>query len=145
MHRISLMIALLVFAPLAALATEPPPGDLGKLQGKWKGMAGPEKNISVILEFKDGDVTVSVLTPDGQEMKFKGKAKVDEKADPKAIDLVEFSSSEGDSLPDNKSLYQIDGEVLKLCTGKPNSDRPKEFKEDKDAEIAVITLMKVKE
>lgn len=140
-----LMIALASApAPATVPTLAPPEGDLAKIQGKWKGFAGPEKDIEVTFEFKESEVTVSVKSPDGQDHVYKGKVKLDEKADPKAIDLVEFKSDGESDLADSFSLYQVDGDTFKLCTAGPKQERPTEFKEDPTKAITILTFTKVK-
>ncbi len=126
-------------------AADAPTGDLAKLQGKWKGMAGPEKTVSLLMEFKDTTVMVRFSSPDGQDFLIKGKIKIDEKADPKTMDWVEFVGADGDALPDSKSIYAVDGDTLRVCSNGPDGERPKEFKDGAGAPPMLMSLTRVKD
>lgn len=126
-------------------AADAPTGDLAKLQGKWKGMAGPDKTVSLLMEIKDTRVTVRFSSPDGQDFLIKGKIKIDEKADPKTMDWVEFVGADGDAVPDSKSIYKVDGDTFEVCSNGPDGERPKEFKDGAGAPPMLMSLTRVKD
>lgn len=127
------------FAPLIAVlcplliaaADDAPKGDLGKFQGKWKTMVGPEKNFAVSIVIQGNSVTVSGTIPNGEEFEVKGELKLNETAKPfKTVDWIKFAGPDGNDAPENKGIYEfVDADTIKLCNGGPGNDRPAEFKD----------------
>ena len=146
------MLAALISAALLAsspiLADDKPlEGDLAKMQGKWTGKAGPEKNFEIKIEIKGKAVTVFFTPPDGDEIQIKGELKVDEKAKPhKTMDWTKFKNPvNGDEMPDNFALYEIKDDEFKVCSGGPGNDRPAKFEDGDDGMPSLIVFKKVKE
>jgi uncharacterized protein (TIGR03067 family) len=112
-----------------ARADEPvPAGDLGKLQGDWTAMFGPEKNIPLVITIKGNAATFAITTPDGQERASKGEIKIDENAKPhKTIDWVKFRGRNGEEAPANLGIYTIGTESITVCNGGPGNERPTKF------------------
>jgi uncharacterized protein (TIGR03067 family) len=121
-----------------------PAGDLAKLQGKWKGTIG-QGELEVTVEIKDTTVTASYVSGQGENVSLKGKLKVDDKAQPKTVDWVEFKRDNGDEMPDNLAIYELSGDEWKICNGGPGNPRPTEFKNGDDGQPSLITLKRVKE
>jgi uncharacterized protein (TIGR03067 family) len=119
------LVALAAALPTASPAAE---GDLEKLQGTWKTMVGPNQDIPMILRIQGNQATATVTTAQGQSFTLKGEWKVDEKAQPKAIDWVNVKGGDGQDLPGSRAIYKLDGDTLTVCTGPPDGDRPTEFK-----------------
>ncbi|GAC1316114.1 MAG: hypothetical protein NVSMB14_15590 [Isosphaeraceae bacterium] len=121
-------------------------GDLAKLQGKWKATVGPQKNIPIVVEIKDKKLTVLVSVPDQAEVTLEGQIAVDAKKSPKEIDWIKFTGPDGNDIPDNKGIYEINGDEWKVCNGGPGNDRPKEFKEEgEQQQVVVFTRVKDKD
>ncbi len=129
--RLLLASLILAATTASAIADEPAKtdaakGDLAKLQGKWMAMVGPEKNIPIVVVIKDKTMTLSV-TYQGQERSFSGEVKLDETKTPKEWTSSKFKGEGGEDMPDNLSIYKIDGDTLTLCSGGPGGDRPTKF------------------
>jgi uncharacterized protein (TIGR03067 family) len=126
-----LLLAALTLAASAAAAPaddKDAKSDLDKLQGKWKAMVGPNKDIPFTLVVKDKTASVTITTPDGQERSFKGEVKLDEKKSPKQIDWVKFTRPDGTEAEANLGIYELKGDEFKVCNGGPGNSRPTEFK-----------------
>ena len=145
MRRLS-TVFLIASLPLAmARADDPAPaGDLAKLQGTWTAKVGPDQDIAIALEIKNQKATYRI-TREGQERAFSGELRIDEKASPKTIDWVKFAGSGGDEVPDNLSIYKLDGDSFILCSGGPRNDRPTEFKAGEGGPPHLFTLARKKD
>jgi uncharacterized protein (TIGR03067 family) len=120
-------------------------GDLKGLQGNWSAMVGPNKDIPLMLNIKGVTLSYQLTTPDGQEIKFSGKLKLDEKAKPKTMDLTNLSGANNEDVADVEALYELNDDEFKSCSGNPGSPRPKEFKEDEDNMIRITVFKRVKD
>jgi uncharacterized protein (TIGR03067 family) len=145
------MLALVAAAllDLAGLAVAPPAddptGDLKKMQGTWETTIQAEEDIALAIEIKGDKFTGTFETADGNQATFEGKIKVDEKADPKQIDFVDFVGPDGSSMPDNLGIYKFESDdELKICTGGHDNPRPKEFKNEGSGGAMTLTLKKSK-
>jgi uncharacterized protein (TIGR03067 family) len=137
---------LLVVAPAARPDDDAPKGDLGKLQGKWTGMSGPEKNVAIVLVLKGKNVTIKTTLPDGgQPVEHKGEIQIDEKTTPKQWDWTKFTRPDGTEEPDRLAIYELDGDTLKLCVGGPGNARPSEFQQGENGPPNLVTLTRVKD
>lgn len=137
--RVSVTV-LLVGIAFPTLADDKPTGDVGKFQGSWTGLGGPSKNVPFTVTFAGQKATLA-FEAQGQELKIEGEYKLNEKADPKTIDWVNFKNPSGDPVPENLGIYKFDGDKITLCSGGPGNERPKEFKggEDGPPNLQVIT------
>lgn len=127
-YLMPLVLFLIVSVPARA-DDEKPDGDLGKLQGSWKALVGPEKNFPIVLEIKGKSVVVKVMNQEGREIELKGEFKIDEKASPhRTLDWVNFKRPDGEDAQPNLSIYKIEGETFTVCSGGPGNARPAEFK-----------------
>ena len=147
--RISLASLILTATAFASFADEPaktdaPKGDLAKLQGKWTGKFGPEKDIPLVLEIKD-KAGVATLTIDGQEKTFKGEIKLDETKTLKEWTWTKVKGLDGEDGADVLSIYKIDGETLTVCSSAPGGERPTAFEAGTDGGPSLVSLTKVKE
>lgn len=99
---------------------KPAATELGKLQGTWQvtsaeagGRAVPGgKGCTLRIE---GDKTTLDM---GDGHALTGTVRIDPKAKPKAMDLI---YGQGVALP---AVYELDGNVLKICQALPGEDRP---------------------
>jgi uncharacterized protein (TIGR03067 family) len=71
--------------------------------------------------------------------------KIDEKAKPKTWDWTKFSGPDGQEVPDNPAIYDIDGDSLKICSGGPGNARPTEFKAGEEGPPNLVTLTRLKD
>jgi RNA polymerase sigma factor (sigma-70 family) len=140
--------------------------DKERLQGKWQ-----------IVSMVDGGKEVKFKTEDECEMTFKGESskwryrptvmpmelltsfgrfRLDEKTNPKVIDVVEgeaenlFDLTEFDKLFDDakerrEGIYAIDGDTLKLCFSTKDAVRPTAFESKEGADTILYVLKRVLE
>ena len=118
-------------------------GDLAKVQGKWTAMVGPEKNISLVVEFK-GTNAIILVTVQERELNIKGEIKLDETKTPKQWDWTKIES-DGNHVEDDLAIYKFDGEKLVLCSGGPGGQRPTEFKEGQGGAPNLLEFTRVKD
>ena len=119
-------------------------GDLGKIQGKWSAMIGPNKDIPLTVEFK-GNAAIIAVTISGEEKTLKAEIKLDESKSPKLWDWTKFEGPDGQKIEDNLGIYKLDGDKLTLCSGGPGNDRPTEFKAGDNSPPNLVELTRVKE
>jgi uncharacterized protein (TIGR03067 family) len=136
---------LAVFACLLVSATAPaddksPEGDLAKIQGKWSTMIGPDKTVPMTMEVKGSELTILVTTFTGRGYTIKGQLKVDESAKPKTMDWIKLATN-GKEGPDIQSIYELDGDTLKICGGGPGRERPTIFKGDDSTDARSRSLV----
>lgn len=119
--------------------------ELARFQGKWKAMTGPGGDLPVTLAIKGNEVTASWPRGDGERDELRGQFRVNEKAEPRAIDFFGFKKADGEPMKDNLGIYAFDGEVLRICVGGPDEQRPSEFKADPEGFPLVLLLRKERE
>lgn len=103
--------------------------DLEKLQGEWvmvsaqrDGKEMPAEEAAKMLRVVKGDGYV--LTRDDKVV-AKGTIKLDASKTPRAIDVTR---SEGDGAGKSAlGIYEVDGDMQKVCLAQPGKDRPTEF------------------
>ena len=144
MFRSSLAVfGLLVFASAGALADDK---DLKALDGTWIPQSGelggskfPDEILKKIeLVTKDGKYTV---TADKQV--DKGSIKIDAAKKPKHMDIVGGEGpNKGKTFP---AIYEIDGDILKICYDLSGKERPKEFKTASGTMTLLIVYKKAKQ
>jgi uncharacterized protein (TIGR03067 family) len=129
MRSTLLALLLSVTSITLALAKEKAPsGDLAKLQGRWAAKAGPRRNIAVELDVAGCRAQVRIKTPQGKTIQVQGEIKLDESVQPHALDWVKFNGYDDHELPEIAAIYEIRGDLFKVCNGGPNNNRPTEFK-----------------
>lgn len=102
-------------------------GDLATLQGSWKTTTGRDPEISLMLSVKDDVATLTFSQPGGESTTLVGKLKIDQNANPKTIDWVDFKRPDGTDAPANLGIYKIDANKLIVLNGGPDNPRPTEF------------------
>ena len=137
-------LAVILVVPTLA-AENRPSGDLDRLQGRWTTKAGPRRNIAVILEIKEHTVQFEATTPQGLHVSIQGEVRIDESARPKRVDWVHLTALDGQDLPDNLAIYELDGDRFTLCNGGPNNQRPSEFKPGGGALADVVVFTRGKD
>ena len=120
-------------------------GDLDQLQGQWKAMVGPNKDIPMTLFVKDKNVTFTVRNPEGEERTFKGEVKLDEKKSPKQVDWLKFTAPDGSEAEPNLGIYELKGDELRVCNGGPGNPRPTEFKAGEMGPPRLFVFTRVKD
>jgi uncharacterized protein (TIGR03067 family) len=141
--RFALLATALGASASSTLADEPK-GDLAKLQGSWTGKVGPAKDIPATFIIKESKFEFKLTRPGG-EVTLKGELKVDDKADPKTYDFVNFKGPEGQEFPDNLGIYKLDGDSWTTCSGGPGNDRPTKFEAGQGGPPNLASWTRVKE
>ena len=145
----ALLLTFLTCGFLTPLEDSKPPGDIDKLQGTWTGKVGaPGREVKMTMVV-DGENVTETIEEDGAANANKARLQLNEKADPKEMDLMDFERLPGSkSPPPSPRIYELKGDTLKLCCGhNDSSPRPTEFKtggEGRDFTI-VVTLKRRKE
>ncbi len=124
MHLATLLVLATTVSPAFA-QDKAPEGDLAKLQGDWRAMVGPNKDLPLMLTIKNDDLSLHVTTPQGEDVTLKGKISVNEKTDPKQMDWTEMTAGDRE-VPDNKAIYKLDGNTLSIRGGR-DQNRPENF------------------
>ena len=107
-------------------------------------MVGPDKNIPIVVEFKDNVANILVTAQEG-DLKIKGEIKLDQTKTPKEWDWTKFETPDGRDVKDNLAIYKLDGDKLTMCSGGPGNPRPTEFKDGDGGEPSVIEFTRVKD
>ena len=133
-------------SPAARAADDAKPtGDLAKLQGRWAGKIGPEKDRPLVLVIDGPKATATFTRDDGTEVALKGDLKVDDTTSPRHLDWTGFTGPNGNVVEDNLAIYELDGDTLRLCSGGPGNERPNKFEEGTDGPPHLIVLKREKE
>ncbi|WP_435009683.1 hypothetical protein P12x_000931 [Tundrisphaera lichenicola] len=143
--RLALIAAVGLGLTQIRASADEPKGDLAELQGSWSAKVGPDKDIPIILLVKDSAVEISVTRPDGEEIKLKGRLKLDDQASPKTIDWLDFATPQGDTIPPNLGLYKLENGVWTTCSGGPGNDRPSKFEAGEGGPPMLTTWARVPE
>jgi uncharacterized protein (TIGR03067 family) len=123
MRKGILLTAMAVAVSGLALA-EDAKKDLAKLEGTWEASSaihdGKETDAEALkklkLTVKDGNYTL-----DRGKDTLKGTLKVDSSKTPRTIDAVR---ADGSAI---HGIYELSGDVFKVCFAGPKKDRPTEF------------------
>jgi uncharacterized protein (TIGR03067 family) len=126
------------------------------LNGKWEGTsitsdgekAPAEFFMTLLVEndkftMTEGTRITLIIDDDDKEHEvedsdtFKGTIKVDMNSSPKTID---FTWQDGTM----KGIYDIKGNVMRLCTANVGEDRPTEFSSKKGSGWVMVTLKRAK-
>ena len=97
------------------------------LQGKWT-ILSVERDGKPVETWKDG---VRVMEGDTYTMtpkqgdSFKGKFALEPSKTPKGIDFTPSGGQNKDKTL--RGIYEIDGDMLKICFAEPDKERPNEF------------------
>ncbi|WP_406698897.1 TIGR03067 domain-containing protein [Singulisphaera sp. Ch08] len=109
-------------------------GDLGRLQGRWSCRTGAGDKLVVTWDFSVGKIVMtedaSALGENYGKQLLNGTYTVREGADPKEIDVTFQLPGSDEKAPPLRAIYILDGDRLKLCYGRPGSERPTRFPED---------------
>jgi uncharacterized protein (TIGR03067 family) len=82
--------------------------------------------------------------PEGETIKVKGEIKLNEKAEPRALDWVKFNGYDDQELPEIPAIYQLQGDTFKVCNGGPNNSRPTEFKSGDGILAGLVEFKRIK-
>jgi len=103
--------------------------DLAKLQGEWSMVSGsadgqtmPDEMRKQMKRVCSGDVTTTTM---GEQVFLKAKIAIDPLKNPKTID---YEMTEGFTKGKKQlGIYEVDGDTIKFCFGKPGGERPTDF------------------
>jgi uncharacterized protein (TIGR03067 family) len=119
-----------------------------KLKGTWlltEGEIGgktiPQEELKKnnIVKFGAGKITTSEEgKPDD---KVETQYKVDPAKKPKTIDITPETPERGVIL----GIYEIEGDVLRICVGRPGKERPTKFESKPDSGHALTVLKRMKQ
>ena len=146
----------------AADAPKAPASDRAALVGTWKiisfkddaieridrlGGVPPGSDKADLAKFPKIVFTADecwVLHVDGKRDVLAGRTDcafksctLDEKASPKAIDLVGVRTDKGEALHTYHGIYELDGKKLRICWNEGGDARPTKFESDKDNNLFV--------
>lgn len=130
--------------------------DVAKLQGIWtavaierdgKSMSEEEvKKLDIRMTFKGGEFMLMPFASIGPEHFPNGTFRLYSTSNPKAIDMTL-------NLPFNVfkktsavlGIYELDGDRLKLLRGRPDQERPTEFKTMPKSDLEIIVFKRAKQ
>jgi uncharacterized protein (TIGR03067 family) len=101
------------------------------LKGKWIVVSAIRDGNKLSDEQVNGvtltfDVTGRALVKKGNQLLFDGTFKIDPTKKPKTEDATQTSEGENKGKT-TLSIYEIEGDTLKICSAEPEMDRPTEF------------------
>lgn len=132
-------------ATAVTAADKPLKGDLAKIQGRWAGMGGPQKDIATEYTFEGDSFKLRFTSPSGDFGGIDGRFKMDESAMPhRTIDFVEQNGLRVPRLRDTLAIYAfMDDETLKICNPVRNARRPDDFVASEGGGSGTIVLKRV--
>jgi uncharacterized protein (TIGR03067 family) len=110
--------------------------DNALIQGTWKvesskdGGKDDPATQGLLLTFKDGKLSIQ----HGDKL-VHGTYKLDAKKNPKWIDIMLDKAT-------FLGIYELKGDTLRVCHGKPNDERSTEFASQVDSRNRVLTILK---
>ena len=129
--RIELLIGLAVLAIASAIGADNQAAqkDLALLQGEWTMVSGsadgypiPDDMRQQMRRICKGDELTAMM---GSDVFFKAKITIDPSKHPKTID---YQMTEGVTEGQKQlGIYEVEGDTLKSCFGKPGAERPTDF------------------
>lgn len=138
-----LMVALFL-APAAGSENDTVTKELGKMNGTWKyigyeqdGKRSPKPENMPSITF-DGELFT--IQKDGKIFQ-KGINTVYPGHKPRAVDAKVIEGTQKGSVL--LGIYEIDGDVMRVCFGRPEKGRPKDFSIPKGSGYFLVTLKKV--
>jgi uncharacterized protein (TIGR03067 family) len=119
------MQKMFVFKRVAAAPPQLPAVIPKDLAGRWRAVRAEQGGkpldqaqvVQIVFEFRDGELAQTINTlPSGR-----AKVTVNNAKKPMEVDLTVAGIV-------TRAIFAIDGNKLRMCSGKPGEDRPKEFK-----------------
>lgn len=126
----------------AGEGTKDAKNDQDKIEGTWICESAlrdgdplpPEGAKKITLTFKADKMTMVIGDSD---KKHEHTFKLDPSKKPKEITI-------GEGKMELKGIYALDGDVLKMCAGKPGDERPKELEAKKGSNFMSMVLKRAK-
>jgi uncharacterized protein (TIGR03067 family) len=105
--------------------------DLGALKGTWTVVSADRDGKKLSDEQVKGvRFTIGengkALVKKGEQVLFEGTIKIDPTKTPRTEDATQTSEGENKGKT-TLSIYEIEGDALKICSAEPGKDRPAEF------------------
>jgi uncharacterized protein (TIGR03067 family) len=105
--------------------------ELAALKGTWVVVSAVRDGNKLSYDQIEGvrftiKETGKVLVKKGEKVLFEGTIKVDPTKTPKTEDATQTSEGENKGKT-TLSIYEIEGDTLKICSAEPEKDRPAEF------------------
>jgi uncharacterized protein (TIGR03067 family) len=105
--------------------------ELAALEGTWKVVSAVRDGNKLSDAQIEGirftiEETGKALVKKGEKVLFEGTIKVDPTKTPKTEDATQVSEGESKGKT-TLSIYEIEGDTLKICSAEPGKDRPAEF------------------
>lgn len=144
--RFLLLIALIACVPRVSWgqgSESPGTGDLARLQGTWKSDARPGM-VELILKVQGAATRVESKGVDGRPVVIEARLTLDETANPRTWTSTRRILADGGPAPDVKALYELSGDVLRICSNGPGKPRPTEFRAGADGLPIVVRFHRVK-
>jgi uncharacterized protein (TIGR03067 family) len=119
--------------------------ELEKWQGTWT-LVGAEEKGQKLSDDQLKQVPVTLIVKDDKftikfgEQSMEGTFKIDPAKKPKAYD-AKGTDAEGKT-HESKGIYEIEGDMLKVCFVSADKERPKEFKADAGSDSLIHTYKK---
>lgn len=137
-------VALASFVAAPIPKADPAKDALAAFQGEWKmvefvkgGRPDTKEDLEGAKAVVAGDkMTISAGKRKADEVTFR----LDPKTDPASIDINAGKSK--DAIV--KGIYKFEKDKLTICFGLDESERPKEFKSEKDSKVGMFVLERVK-
>jgi uncharacterized protein (TIGR03067 family) len=114
--------------------------DISRLQGKWTAKAGPKHDVQVLIEFEGKHTRIEIATPQGLKCLVRGEVKLDEKAEPRALDWTNLVCDDGQELPEMLAIYNLGDKTFTVCNAGPGAERPTAFKDGEGALAGCVTF-----
>jgi uncharacterized protein (TIGR03067 family) len=139
---------------LTSLIAAPIPKEEPKkgIEGEWKvvefvkGGTPREKDRLGTVTFKGDQMTIS-MTTNGRKRDETLTFTLDPKAKPMTIDLRPVKGANDQGVRKDqvvKGIYKLEKDKLTICFGLDATERPKEFKSEKDSKVGMFVLERVK-
>lgn len=142
MKRLLLLFALSLLLVAGGIQAQTPEGDKAKLQGTWKLVGMERGGESALDKVKEREPHLVIR---GDRLLLQDKERTREMtyqlgADKKlrTIDIIEKGREQT-----TKGIYQLQGDDLKICTGAPGGERPKDFKTKAGTRDALMIFKRV--
>lgn len=141
------LIALVACFPPTTQGQEPEPaptGDLARIQGTWKA-ASAHGLVDLVLTVRGTTARLEARGADGQPVVVTSRLALGETSTPRTWTTTARTQADGGRAPDVEALYELAGDVLRICSNGPGKPRPVEFRAGVDGPPIITRFDRVKE
>ncbi|MFO0958339.1 MAG: hypothetical protein U0800_13070 [Isosphaeraceae bacterium] len=141
------LFALLACVPRVHAGQDPEPtptGDLARIQGTWKASSG-HGLVDLVLKVQGATTRLEAKDANGLAIVVKSRLALGEDTKPKTWTSTARVQADGSRAPDVQALYELAGDVLRICSNGPGKPRPAEFREGADGLPIITRFDRVKE